>query len=374
MNLPSPPRWCPDDLQRDLLDLAWGAGLEAPLPLPDAVAAAARAAGAVELTDAEGTPIARCPVSADGRPRWADAEHVAGGAPRPFERLFLTPAAVRAGAAPGERPVLVDRPLRDADVAALAATGTPTLLLVPAGPTRAAHNPAWATLRAAEAAAARLPATRVVALPVPASEPVPAAVLAAYGAPAALPLPAARGAAGDVPRGAVVLFTGLSGAGKSTIARAVHDALAETSDTPVTLLDGDVVRRNLSAELGFTAADRETNIRRIGWVAAAIAHHGGVVLCSPIAPYAATRAEVRLAARRAGCAFLLVHVATPLTECERRDRKGMYARARAGEIADFTGVSAPYEAPADAELVIDTTGRPVTDCRDAVLDALAQLS
>jgi hypothetical protein len=111
-------------------------------------------------------------------------------------------------------------------------------------------------------------------------------------------------------------------------------------------LDGDVVRRNLSAGLTFSREDRETNIRRIGWVAAEISRHGGVAVCSPIAPFDATRQDVRAMTAAAGGAFFLVHVATPLEECERRDRKGLYAKARRGEIPDFTGISSPYEEPA----------------------------
>jgi sulfate adenylyltransferase len=128
-----------------------------------------------------------------------------------------------------------------------------------------------------------------------------------------------------------------------------------------------VVRRNLSAGLTFSREDRETNIRRIGWVAAEVARHGGVAVCSPIAPFDQTRRQVRAMVEDAGGAFYLVHVATPLEECERRDRKGLYAKARRGEIPEFTGISSPYEEPRDAALRIDTTGRTIEDCRDEVL-------
>jgi sulfate adenylyltransferase len=171
-------------------------------------------------------------------------------------------------------------------------------------------------------------------------------------------------------QGLVLFFTGLSGSGKSTVAQAVIDALLEQGQRSVTSLDGDVVRRNLSAGLTFSRADRETNIRRIGWVAAEISRHGGVAVCSPIAPFDQTRKDVRAMTEAAGGAFFLVHVATPLEECERRDRKGMYAKARRGEIPEFTGISSPYEAPEDADLRIDTTGRTIDDCRDDVLHAL----
>jgi sulfate adenylyltransferase len=152
----------------------------------------------------------------------------------------------------------------------------------------------------------------------------------------------------------------------------VIDSLLETGERTVTSLDGDVVRRHLSAGLTFSREDRETNIRRIGWVAAEISRHGGVAVCSPIAPFDGTRQDVRAMTDAAGGAFFLVHVATPLEECERRDRKGLYAKARRGEIPEFTGISSPYEEPTDADLRIDTTGRSIEDCRDEVLSALTR--
>jgi len=172
--------------------------------------------------------------------------------------------------------------------------------------------------------------------------------------------------------GRVVMFTGLSGAGKSTIAGRLVELLLEAGLT-VTLLDGDEVRTHLSAGLGFSRADRDTNVRRIGWVAAQIAKHGGLAVCAPIAPYAATRADARrLVEEQAGPgSFVLVHVATPLEECEARDRKGLYAKARRGEIAEFTGISDPYEEPADAELTIDTRTSSVAESARLVLAHLA---
>jgi sulfate adenylyltransferase len=171
----------------------------------------------------------------------------------------------------------------------------------------------------------------------------------------------ARGRPPRRQRGLVVLFTGLSGAGKSTIARGVADALLETGERTVTLLDGDVVRRHLSAGLGYSAADRDTNVRRIGWVAAEAARHGGLVVCCPIAPYAAARQAAREFARAAGAGFILVYVSTSIEECEKRDRKGLYAKARAGQLTGMTGVDDPYEVPTDAELTLDTSGLPVTE-------------
>jgi sulfate adenylyltransferase len=168
-------------------------------------------------------------------------------------------------------------------------------------------------------------------------------------------------------RGLVVFFTGLSGAGKSTIARGVADTLLETGERSVTLLDGDVVRRHLSAGLGFSAADRDTNIRRIGWVAAEVARHGGVAVCCPIAPYHEAREAARRFARDAGAGFVLVYVSTPLEECERRDRKGLYAKARAGQLRGMTGIDDPYEEPTDAELSIDTSSASQGEAITAVL-------
>ncbi len=155
-------------------------------------------------------------------------------------------------------------------------------------------------------------------------------------------------------RGLVVFFTGLSGSGKSTLARALRDALSERGDRTVSLLDGDLVRALLSAGLSFSRADRDLNIARIGFVATEIARHGGIAICAPIAPYAQARRDVRRAVQEVGD-FLLIYVATPAAVCEARDRKGLYAKARAGLIDHFTGVSDPYEEPDDADLVIDTS-------------------
>ncbi len=168
-------------------------------------------------------------------------------------------------------------------------------------------------------------------------------------------------------RGVVVFFTGFSGSGKSTIARGLADSLRETGERTITLLDGDVVRRELSAGLGFSKADRDRNVRRIGWVAAEIARHRGMAVACPIAPYADARAAVRAMAVAAGAGFILVHVATPLEVCEQRDRKGLYARARAGQLRGMTGIDDPYEDPADAELTIDTTTMTVPEAIQIVL-------
>jgi sulfate adenylyltransferase len=173
-------------------------------------------------------------------------------------------------------------------------------------------------------------------------------------------------------RGFVLFFTGLSGSGKSTVARAVADRILESGERTVTFLDGDVVRRELSAGLTFSRADRDRNIRRVGWVAAEVARHGGLAICCPIAPYAQARAQARGQAEAAGGGFVLVYVATPLEVCEARDRKGLYAKARAGLITGMTGIDDPYEAPTDADLVLDTSETSVDDAVALVLDTLAE--
>src|SRR4051794_10808079 len=159
--------------------------------------------------------------------------------------------------------------------------------------------------------------------------------------------------------GVTVFLTGLSGAGKSTIADSLIAQL-EAEDRPVTLLDGDVVRTHLSSELNFSREHRDLNIRRIGWVAGEVVKHGGTVVVAAIAPYEAAREEARALVEKHG-RFVLVHLATPLEVCEQRDVKGLYAKARAGEIPEFTGVSDPYEPPARAEVVIDTSVTPLEE-------------
>jgi sulfate adenylyltransferase len=154
-------------------------------------------------------------------------------------------------------------------------------------------------------------------------------------------------------QGFTVFFTGLSGSGKSTIANVLARKLEEMGARPVTLLDGDLVRQHLSAGLGFSRQDRDTNVRRVGWVAGQLTRNRGAVITSLIAPYRATRRQVREMVAQHG-AFIQVYVNTPLEVCERRDRKGLYARARAGLIEDFTGIDDPYEVPADPEVTIDT--------------------
>jgi sulfate adenylyltransferase len=155
-------------------------------------------------------------------------------------------------------------------------------------------------------------------------------------------------------QGITLFFTGLSGSGKSTLAKILYAKFIEAGGRPVTLLDGDVVRHNLSSELGFSRQHRDLNIRRIGFVASEITKNGGVAICAPIAPYAAARRAVRELIEQHG-AFIEIHVATPLEICEKRDRKGLYAKARKGLIPEFTGVSDPYETPEHPEIRVDTT-------------------
>ncbi|MGF1501928.1 MAG: bifunctional sulfate adenylyltransferase/adenylylsulfate kinase [Paracoccaceae bacterium] len=173
-------------------------------------------------------------------------------------------------------------------------------------------------------------------------------------------------------QGFTVFFTGLSGSGKSTIANALMVKLMELGGRPVTLLDGDVVRKHLSSELGFSKEHRDINIRRIGFVASEITKNGGIAICAPIAPYAATRKSVRQMIEEYG-AFVEVHVATPLEECERRDRKGLYKLAREGKIKEFTGISDPYEEPERPELRVNTVNVSPDDCAHDVMLKLESL-
>ncbi|HEY0485256.1 MAG TPA: adenylyl-sulfate kinase [Mycobacteriales bacterium] len=333
------------------------------------------AEGEAVLRDPEGAPVAR--LCADGR--------VEAVAPREVVTFGRLRRPAREVAAEVTGPVLgvpVDGPLSRRALDRITAAGLPVLLLPLVGADR--HGDPDALIRMTLAAAGELPeGTRVVAVPLsrrpePVESLLRAHVAAAYGATEVLSpagddpspdYPAAIAAELARPRGLTVFFTGLSGSGKSTVARALAGRLAERGDRTVSLLDGDVVRRSLSAGLGFSREDRDRNVTRIGWVAAEVTRHGGLAICAPIAPYASVRAEVRRLVERYGD-FVLVHVATPLEECERRDRKGLYAKARAGEIPAFTGISDPYEVPDDADLAIDTTHLTVAEATEAVLRLL----
>ena len=383
------PQFCPSPRELDDLELLLSGAL-APqtsfdtrltLDLPVELAAAEE----VELVDPEGLPLALLSGSTlepRSRPTYG-----------PFRRLHLTPAETRsryteALVVPVAAP-LTDHDLEEIRVAAhegdvvllaLTGAGTPDGV-TPVGLVRA-------TLVAADLLARVYVEANVVVAPL-ASHGDPDldhelgervarnyATTAVAGVTGAGELPDEIAAVvhedqpSDEERGFVVFFTGLSGSGKSTLARALHDLILEDGRRTVTSLDGDVVRRNLSAGLTFSREDRETNIRRIGWVAAEIARHRGIAICSPIAPFEQTRQEVRTMVEEAGGHFVLVHVATPLEECERRDRKGLYAKARAGQIPDFTGISSPYEEPTDATVRIDTTGRSLAQSMSELVPAL----
>ena len=383
------PQHCPSQRELDDLELLLSGAL-APkanfdvsdpgitLSLPPELAAAPE----IELVDPEGLPLALYGPSG--------LTPLSTPAYGPFRRLHLTPAEAREQYA-GALTVPAAAPLTDQDLASIEkhAGDRDVVLLALAGTGTPQHVSPVGLVRATLAAASLLtPTAHVVAVPLPShGEPdydhlLGEQVAANYATDDVLglsgegdwPEPIAaivdQDQPGDEERGLVVFFTGLSGSGKSTLARALHDLILEDGRRTVTSLDGDVVRRNLSAGLTFNRADRETNIRRIGWVAAEIARHRGIAICSPIAPFDETRQQVRRMVEDTGAEFVLVHVATPLEECERRDRKGLYAKARAGEIPEFTGISSPYEEPQDAAVRLDTTGRTI---EDALADVLPHL-
>ncbi|MBA2465475.1 MAG: adenylyl-sulfate kinase [Nocardioidaceae bacterium] len=400
-----PPQHCPSSRELDDLELlthgalAPLAGFEGPdgfvtLHVPTAIATAGREAGSLELVDPEGVPLAVVTIESTYpagdligiRGAVTALAHNEFGA---FRRLFLSPRQVREKYAAGTLTVPVAGALtrQDLDRIRGAAGGSPVILLALTG-TGTPDLSAPSLVRATLVAAGHLPDAAVVTVPLAsrgdaaADHELGQRVVAAYAPGAVLGVTGEGDYPDDVAavvehdrppvdeQGLVLFFTGLSGSGKSTLARALHDVILEHGERTVTSLDGDVVRRNLSAGLTFSKEDRETNIRRIGWVAAEISRHGGVAICSPIAPFDSTRQQVRHLVGEAGGAFVLVHVATPLEECERRDRKGLYAKARAGVIPEFTGISSPYEEPHDASVRVDTTGRSVEAALADVLDHL----
>ncbi len=395
----------PDDRLLQLVELVLlGAVAELPAQALDGeVAQALSEQGEVVLEDAEGTPVAllRAP-DGGGQASVTALRPFSSG---PLRRHRRTPEQVRSALGlPAGRPApegsdrsargALGVPVTDAltqsqvDAVAAADPGRPLLWLVLLGRSQTGALGPEALLRAVRDAAADVAQVRDgagVVLPVALPEQdsaLLAEVAAGFGAGRLLPLPPADGdwhpaSARErdrvlLPpqrRGVTVFFTGLSGSGKSTVARALADRLLDDGRRALTLLDGDEVRRMLSAGLGFSRADRDLNIRRIGWVAARITAHGGLVVAAPIAPFAEVRAQVR-AMVEAGGDFVLVHISTPLAECERRDRKGLYARARAGRLPEFTGISSPYEEPTDADLVIDTSTGSVDEAAGQVWDLL----
>jgi sulfate adenylyltransferase len=348
------PQLCPSPRELDDLELLLN-GAYAPRDRFDDLVRLDAPEGELELVDPEGLPLAH---------RGSDGSLTALSAPShgPFRRLYLSPAQVRERYATALT-VPVAGPLTESDLDAIsrARDTRPVVLLALAGTGTPQGVTSVGLVRATLTAATLLGDAHVVAVPLPShgdaetdhrlgqdvvANYAPGEVLAPTGA-GDLPDAVAAVVDQDQPeeRGVVVFFTGLSGSGKSTLAQALNDLVLERGERTVTSLDGDVVRRHLSAGLGFSREDRETNIRRIGWVAAEIARHRGIAICSPIAPFDETRKQVRAMVEAAGGEFVLVHVSTPLEECERRDRKGMYAKARAGEIKNFTGIDDPYEAP-----------------------------
>lgn len=414
----SPARVLTDD-ELDLLELALGGALA-----PAALAAALPGVPPeVVLTDAENTPLARLTAGGDAAVVLEPLKPLAGAIGPHWDGALRRPAREVRSDADGADALgllVTEAPTHeDVETAATLAAGSRTvLLLVPVA--RRAPEPgvvgAPGLVRAALALAGTL-AERTGARVVTAVVPWPgqggpaqgeagatlADVAAAYGAarvetlaahrspqatqalaglprvhdeavralyPPASAAEVNRAAAGAHRRGAVVFFTGLSGSGKSTVARALAAQL-DDDGLRTTLLDGDAVRHHLSKGLGFDRESRELNVERIGYVAALVAEHGGIAVAAPIAPFATGRARVRALAEDAGAHFVLVHVSTPLEVCEARDRKGFYARARAGEIAEFTGISSPYEEPADADVVIDTSHVPVEEAVRTVRAALA---
>jgi sulfate adenylyltransferase len=389
------PQYCPSPRELDDLELlTTGAlspikafnepGSPVTLSLPDDVRGTAESFGGVELVDPEGLPLARVSVPGGAVEPLTHAQY------GPFRRYYLSPQQVREQH-PGRTVVPVVDALSEQQLERLAAAG-PVLLLALVGAGTPDLTPP-ALIRATLAAAAHLKGAAVVAVPLATrgdstvDHELGAQVARTYAGDAdvlALPEPDDATYTDDIAaiveadqpgpgeQGLVLFFTGLSGSGKSTLAQALMDRVLEQGTRTITSLDGDVVRRNLSAGLSFSKQDRETNIRRIGWVAAEISRHRGLAVVSPIAPFDETRQQVRAMVEEAGAAFFLVHVATPLEECERRDRKGLYAKARRGEIPEFTGISSPYEEPQDADVRVDTTGRTIDDALQDVIDALAE--
>ena len=356
------------------------------LCLPPDVAESAQQAKGLEITDAEGVPLAivsvegTCPTCEGHVGVIGPVRPLRGNSRRAFHKLYVSPSASRTGLPDDTVTVPVDAPLTDDDLAAIKALGRPVLLLALAGVETPKGMSAPGLIRATLAAANEFDDATVFAVPL-ASRPTVRSddtfrkqVVDAYAPGPDVWWPTGRGTVAEavagvvendrptgLDRGVVVFFTGLSGSGKSTLAQALCNRLIETGGRTVTLLDGDRVRRNVSRGLTFSREDRELNIERIAWIAAEVARHGGMAVCAPIAPFDRTRKVARAMAADVGADFALIHVATPLEVCEARDRKGLYLRARRGEVADFTGISSPYEEPDDADLVVDTSKLSVSD-------------
>ena len=403
----------------ELLELAIDLGeARTAVKVGEEAAAAAERDGGLVVEDAEGTPVAVLQGALRPDPAVVESGLSVG-------RPFTHPPVRRHRRSPDQTRQMLDllgagpvfavpveaalSAARVEEVATLARHERARLLwLVLVGSGRRQDLPAEALLRAVRDAAADVEEAGVPGVVVPVAVPAGqdlAPLAHGYGADLVLPAPAPAPSAPRAPtaprapepgpsarprraelhpasarevdrsvppphrRGVTVFFTGLSGSGKSTLAKGLAEHLLDDGRREVTMLDGDEVRRMLSAGLGFGRADRDLNIRRIGWVAAEITRHGGLAICAPIAPFADVRAEVRAMVEDVGD-FVLVHVATPLEECERRDRKGLYAKARAGLVAEFTGISSPYEDPDDADLVLDTSDLGIEEGVAAVWNLL----
>jgi len=420
---PSPRSVVLSDDQVDLVELALSGALSVPefaamLHLgPPLVGAATGEGGEPDVTtllDGENTPIALLSGAT-----LSPLKPLATGVGSAWRAdLRISPAQLRSdlrarGAAGGVFALPLSYPPTDADLdraaAAANAAGAQCLViavLAPRAPQRPGEIGAAALARCAVAAAdqVRRTASPALSLVLPIVIPYPRnarsssgtpdldALLKAYGITATAPIitPPTNGVAQTASafspaiwaevelsqrsvnaRGATILFTGLSGSGKSTIARALAETL-RNDGYRVTLLDGDAMRRAFSADLGFDRASRNTNLARIGEAAAREAASGQIVIAAPIAPFDEGRATARAAAS-AVAPFLLVYVSTPLEICEARDRKGLYAKARSGEISDFTGISSPFEVPTDADLSIDASEMEITVAVQRVKDQLLTL-
>lgn len=326
----------------------------------------------VLLADRDRTPLARARWAADAADPVSAQRRLTGGVVRV--------ARAEHGPFRGHR---ITAPLPDVPVILFDGAPTPAMLerirLSAAASNQAVHlvmvtstaefrNPRFPGVLGELEAAARLlgasaPGVLVIPPGIPASVPV-----SRLRAQVLLDLRASA-ASRTAEAGMVILLSGLSGSGKSTVGRELLDRIRRIDRHRAVLLDGDDIRQFLSKGLGFGREDRETNVERIGWVAARISEAGGIAICTPIAPFAETRDKCRNLALESG-GFLLVHVSTPLEVCEQRDRKGLYAKARAGLIADFTGISSPYEAPVAPDLSIDTSEVPVATAVDMIIERL----
>jgi len=370
----------------------WPASFE--LEVPPGVGLEAMLHGVLLLTDPDGTPLAQLAVVASEPSRDKDTVHLAGTLSRlrsaehpPARALRITaPLVAMAGGRPATvAAVFAKTPLPWQLAAAMTAAHDAEAvlwLIAVCGPQPHGRYTVLPLLHELESARSRIHQARTGLLVMPADAANGSAIdrrllrhaLDHLGVGSVLDFamepepPCTHG--GSPATGSVVLLTGLSGSGKSTVARALAESIQQEWGGPVTLLDGDDVRRMLSPGLGFSKEERDANIRRIGWVAALISSAGGTAICAPIAPFDVTRQQVRQMAEEVG-RFILVHISTPLPECESRDRKGLYARARRGEIKDFTGIDSPYEYPDDADLHLDTSRMDVKEAVGLIRQCLS---